>query len=573
MFVGLNTTGAGRVSSDVTIKFASDGSGTSGLGITELPSQTFNVSGSVDATVFRLAQPSQHTPEPVNFGNIRIGASASRALAISNLSPNDGFSEKLNASISRESSDVTASGAFTLLNAGASNISSLQVGIDNSRAGAKSGTATIALASDGTGTSGLGITTLPSQTVNVLGNVYRLANGIVNTPTITLAARVGDANQTRSISVINSSPDAFTEGLKVTATTGSPGVTISGSINNLAAGETDNSSINVGISTLSAGVITASVGLNLISTGEGTTGESDMSIKTDNVAVNGKIYLAAAANVKNTVFDFGILHVGDLVGAKSVGVTNTATRGALNDLLVANLRSASEPFTALGTSAVVAAGETDVTSIQLGLDTTSAGRFSGSAELTLTSHNSDMADLELGQIEIDLKGQVNNFANPVFAFLNGTGRLTQSGDQTFVLDLGIVRKGGSAVATELSIINDMIGPVDLLDGTFRFDPGLDFEFAGFTAFTDLDGGDMFRGLLVSLDTNLLGTFEDILTLDSVGHNASGFRGDLPNFTLIVRGRVVDGTSVPEPGTIFLFVLGIFGVYVTGRKQFRARNQN
>ena len=243
------------------------------------------------------------------------------------------------------------------------------------------------------------------------------------------------------------------------------------------------------------------------------------------------------------------------------------------DSLVATLGDTSAPFKALGTSASVAAGETDVTSIQLGLDTTRAGKFSDSAELGLVSHNSDMADLELGKVEIDLTAQVNNFANPIFAFLNGTGSLTRSGDQTFVLDLGSLRKGGGPVATELSIINDMIGPVDLLDGAFRFDPGLDFTFAGFSSFTDLDGGDVFRGLLVSLDTNLLGTFEDILTLDSVGHNASGFRGELPDFTLIVRGRVVDGTSVPEPGTIFLFVLGICGVYITGRKQFRAHNQN
>ena len=42
--------------------------------------------------------------------------------------------------------------------------------------GAKTGTATIALTSDGTGTSGLGTTTLTSQTVNIQGQVNFLAS-------------------------------------------------------------------------------------------------------------------------------------------------------------------------------------------------------------------------------------------------------------------------------------------------------------------------------------------------------------------------------------------------------------
>src|SRR5206468_342096 len=114
------------------------------------------------------------------------------------------------ASIGNASAGVTASGAFTLLAPQASNGTSLVVGIDTSSAGTRSGTATIALASDGSGTSNLGITPLPSQTVAVSGAVYRLANPQVAPPTIALAARVGDAAPSAALTVTNASPDAFT---------------------------------------------------------------------------------------------------------------------------------------------------------------------------------------------------------------------------------------------------------------------------------------------------------------------------------------------------------------------------
>ena len=51
----------------------------------------------------------------------------------------------------------------------------LSVGIDTATAGSRSGTATVALVSDGAGTSGLGTTNLASQNVSVLGQVNNYA--------------------------------------------------------------------------------------------------------------------------------------------------------------------------------------------------------------------------------------------------------------------------------------------------------------------------------------------------------------------------------------------------------------
>src|SRR5205807_1926574 len=104
----------------------------------------------------------------------------SQVLSIKNNVPNDGFSEKLDASIGSATGGVTTNGgSFNLLGAGATNNTSLAVGINTSSAGSKNGTATISLTSDGTGTSRLANTPLTSQTVNVNGQVNFFADPVI----------------------------------------------------------------------------------------------------------------------------------------------------------------------------------------------------------------------------------------------------------------------------------------------------------------------------------------------------------------------------------------------------------
>src|SRR5258706_7757535 len=297
MVVGINTAAAGIVSGTVTVNLASDGSGTSGLGITSLGSQNVGVSADIQSvSVFRLANPVINTPQPVAFGNVRVGASASQALSITNNVPNDGFSESLNASAGVTSGGVTASGAFNLLTAGATNNSSVLVGINTATAGNKSGTATINFVSDGTGTSGLGQTQLLAQDVNVTGSVFRTAAPTLNTPTLNLAARGGDVSPTTAVSLTNSAAnDGFGEGLKASLGAAPAGFTTTGAIANLAAGGTDASSLKVGLVTTSAGTFGGTAAGSLTSTGAGTSGLSDLSLGTQNVRVNGAVYTPAVA--------------------------------------------------------------------------------------------------------------------------------------------------------------------------------------------------------------------------------------------------------------------------------------
>jgi hypothetical protein len=570
MIVGLNTSAAGNVSGTQVINFASDGTGTSGLGITALASQTIGVSGDIttSGSVFRLASASPATPNPVNFGALRINSTAEQTLSITNTATDDGFSEKLNASISSNAAPVTASGAFNLLAAQATNGSALRVGIDTSSAGAKSGSATIALVSDGDGTSGLGTTNLAPQTVNVSGDVYRLANPTLNTTDVTLVARRGDAAPSAAISVTNSSPDSFTEGLKAGFASATPatGFGASGSITNLAAQGTDASSLQIALNTSSAGSVAGSAQVNFVSTGAGTTGAADISVGSQVVSLAGKVYEKAVAQVNTALVNFGIVHKGDVVTAKNVSVTNSAPVAALNDTLQGSfINMPVGPFGGSGSVNGLAAGQTDASSLLVSLDTTSAGVFTqGGDRLQFASHNEDMADLGLGNSALTLQAQVNNYADPNFSKTSGTGSLSGGGFD-FLLDFGTLTEGSGMVSALLQLANDVSGPADLLDGAYSFALN-EFLKTGFDAFSGLGAGDSQSGLRISLDTRSIGSFSDTIVLAAVGHNGSGYSADFKDIRLTVQARVeAGGSEVPEPGTLLLLTIAMAIIVLQRRR--------
>src|SRR6266851_4176278 len=291
LVVGLNTTTAGAKSGTATITLASDGTGTSGLGLTALPAQTVTVSGNV----FRLAAPSAHTPEPVTLANVHVGDTAQRALSLTNQAANDGFSEKLNASVGGATTGVTATGSFSLLGPQATDNTSLVVGLDTSTAGTKSGTATLTLQSDGAGTSGLGTTALPAQTVNITGNVFRLAQANTLSPVNFGVVHVGDTVQ-QALSVSNiAANDGFSEKLNASfGGTSDARITASGAMSLLAPGTTNNSSLLVGLDTSAAGVVNGTATVNFQSDGTGTSGLGLTNLPSQNVGVSGDIQLTAS---------------------------------------------------------------------------------------------------------------------------------------------------------------------------------------------------------------------------------------------------------------------------------------
>src|SRR5262249_19693333 len=123
-----------------------------------LPAQTLTVTGVITAAAgFIKAVASAHTPEPVAFGHVHLGAAVKQALTISNTAPAGRSTENLDGTLSTAATGFTATGSFTELAGGATDSISLVVTMNTASTGIKDGTATLTLASDGTGIDTAGI--------------------------------------------------------------------------------------------------------------------------------------------------------------------------------------------------------------------------------------------------------------------------------------------------------------------------------------------------------------------------------------------------------------------------------
>jgi len=276
----------------------------------------------------------------------------------------------------------------------------------------------------GATTSGFAALALASQAVNVSGNVYRLANpGVQNA--LVLAARVGDALPSRSITVSNVSPNAFTERLNASLGTVSPAFSSSGVITGLQAASSSNALGFTLNSTALAGSTTGTAAVNLVSSGAGTTLAPDAALGTATVALRG------------------------------VSVSNTAG-GALADGLRAKQGVSGAPFVPVGGVAGLAAGGTSASGLLVGLNTGSAGMFNGSSTVSFTSQNPDMADLALGTASVTLRGQVNNIAQSTLQRTAGAGTFGNVG-LNYTLNFGTLAQGAAPVSALLSLANTATG--------------------------------------------------------------------------------------------------------------------
>jgi hypothetical protein len=570
MTVSVNTSAAGSVNGAIAVNFVSAGAvnGVSnGLGTLGVGSVDYGVQGLIQANVINTASPVINN-SLIALGNVRVGATSPTGFVSVTNQAGTPPQAALNASISGNA-PVTASGSFNLLDPGATNNSSLQVGMNTAAAGAVNGTATIAFVSDASNVGNCApncLLNLASQNVNVTGAVYRLANPTLNTPSVSLAARVGDAAPSAGVSLTNSSPDAFTEGLKASVASTPAGFTGSGAIANLAAQGTDSTTLRVALNTGTAGTFSGNAALALASTGAGTTGAPDEALPGQSVAVTGKVYTPAAASVAPAALDFGIVHVGEAVAAKAVTVANVAPMSALNDVLQGSI-AAGGAFNASGTlGAGLAAGASDSTSLTVGLSTALAGIYAGTATVSLVSHNDDMADLALDGALVQLAGQVNNYANPAFVKTGGSGTLGGVGN-AFTLDFGTLTLGSGIASSALAVLNDVFGPADLLSGTFDISASDDFLLGGFTDFSGLAAGQLFAGLLASFDAAALGRYTDTVLLHARGSNASGFE-ELFDLSLVLVADVRQAGAVPEPGTMALVTLALATLAALRRRDRR-----
>jgi hypothetical protein len=580
MTVNVNTAVPGVVNGSIPIDFFSAGTvgGAPIAGLAEIGvgSAPFGVQGTIEAVgnVIDQARPVTNgvaSPNAVNvnLGNLRIGNAASQSLSVLNQATGN-QQAALNATIASNGAPITAAGSFALLAPGATS-NALSVGIGNAApAGPNNGTATISFVSDANNVGNCAPNcqlNLAPQTVNVTANVYRLANPALNTPEVTIAARVGDpVAANRPVPITNASPDIFTEGLNV-AITGATGNAQhnGGSITNLIAGGTNNAAITVGLaSTAAAGLTQATVGLAFGSTGAGTTGAPDAGAGTASVTVNGRIYTPAAGRLGAPVLDFGIVRVGDNV-TRNAEVGNTAATTALNDTLRALLSGLSGPFGGNGSVGGIAAQASS--SLPITLDTAAAGLFSQSGTVSYLSQNPDMADASGGPNQnLQVLAQINNLANADFDLLAGLGLLTQSGSD-YLLNLGNIVVG-SNVTSMLQLDNDVLGPADdLANGAFDLSAVDDFALAGWNPLALLAPGQAAGGLSVSFVAGNVGLFEDQVLFGGRSVNASDPAGIAQTRRLIIRANVIDaGGTVPEPHGLPLVLAAAAAAAVARRRR-------
>ena len=373
--IALSTANTGTFTETVTLNpTGSNASGYSGA----LAAETITITGKV---VPGLAVAQVNTASPVDFGaRLRLGAaSGTQPISVSNAGATG--AEALEASIVGVSGAATASGTISQLGAGQTDTADLTVGLDSSAAGVRSGNVTIGFVSDGSTS-----TTLPSQSVQVTGTVYREATSSVSAPA-NLVFHIGDPGLAH-LSVQNTAAiDGFSEKLRATTTGVAGGLTgATGSTGLIAAGGTDGSDLSVSFSTAQAGTVSGSVTVDLQSDGTGTDGFATDELGTTAVAVSATVdnYAQAALEKLNGegtlsesngsyVLDLGTLGMGSGKHKVQLGYrTARADRRTCCPVSSPSPATAGSPIRACLVSPLIGAGQADQAP-QISLDTSSGG--------------------------------------------------------------------------------------------------------------------------------------------------------------------------------------------------------
>ncbi|MBV8778350.1 MAG: choice-of-anchor D domain-containing protein, partial [Alphaproteobacteria bacterium] len=185
------------------------------------------------------AQANLNTPDMIVFPNVRVGTAESRTISVSNTATAPAGDLDVSATAS---GDATVAGSISLLAPGATDVSSIAVGLNTASLGVKAGMVSLGLASD----NGAGTTQpiLPGFTINAFGSVYAKATAQI-TP-LNEIVHVHDAGSA-ALSVGNADPahptldpnGLFTENLIASAGAATGGFTASGTTGEIAKNKSD----------------------------------------------------------------------------------------------------------------------------------------------------------------------------------------------------------------------------------------------------------------------------------------------------------------------------------------------
>jgi autotransporter family porin len=370
-------------------------------------------SGTVDLELYRLATANTITT-PVNLGNVRVGGTfGTSALSIQNTAAAT-FSEGLNATQGSTTGSASVSGTDITNLAGGASSSTISVGLggnaNTGTAGAKTGTVTIGLASNGTN-SGYANTSLTGQTITVNGAVYNPASAAASQTVTTLNTRV-NASVSSSMSITNtgaaSAPYQETLGTTGFSATSS-GFTATGSATGVAT--SGSGSLTVGMDANAvAGAYSGSTTLGLRTEEVNSSGLGNLGIASQTVNINVNVYHFAQALLSQTGgagtltglnLDFGDGLQLNTDYVATLQFANTAFgNAAFQDTLSGNYTG----FTGTGFSTTAAnfsgVAANSANSFTITFNTGSEGTFTGSINMT---GNSDEAVAGLGSLALGMQ--------------------------------------------------------------------------------------------------------------------------------------------------------------------------
>jgi hypothetical protein len=393
----LHSIAAGVKSGTTTLGLISDGSGIDTLGTTTLAGQAVTVTG----TLFGLATAAV-SPKPLSFGQHHVGDALDGFITIANKGSVGGYYENLDASFSGTSSLVTGSGDISELAAGATNSSALELILASGTAGVKTGTATLALTSDGSGIDTLGTTALTSQVVTASSTLFNYATASTNTTAVGFGiVHVGQA-VSKDITLTNKAAvGAYSENLDASFSGTSGNFLTNGSVSELKAGSANSTSLQVTLETGAAGVQSGTTTLGLVSDGSTIDTLGTTVLNGETVTLKGTVNNYATATIE-TISGPGVLsgsgttltlNLGSVVkGAaavkETIGILNSAIGPA--DSLDGSLSlTGTTGFVNSGDQAFTnkAAGAADTSPI-ITLTTGTIGTYTETIVVTTTGTNS-----------------------------------------------------------------------------------------------------------------------------------------------------------------------------------------
>ena len=542
----IDTSTAGAKTGTATLTLASNGAGVDGRGVTALPNQTVTLTGGVYA--YAIGSVASST---VNLGHQHVGA-ASALITVSNIAATGGFSEALDAMFTAATGSATGTGTASLIAAGAGNTTSLSVGLSPAAGGVATGSETLTYVSDGTGTSGLGTTTLGTQAISVTGTFYNDALGKLASTTLAFGNHhVGDRVAAKTLTVINGAPTGgFSEKLDA-GVTGTGELKGAGTVTALAAGTSNNSSLTIGETASVAGTIGGTAVVGLVSDGAGTSGLGTTVLASQTITVTGANYnLATGVAANGGTISLGVIHAGTAAPG-ALGVTDGAAAGAYSESLDAGLATAAAGLSVAGTVTGLLAGATDSTHLQVSVTTAATGAYTGTATLGLVSDGAGTSGLgttALASQTVTVTATVDNYAVAAFEDPSGPAITGTSTNET--INLGSALQGSNALSLTLGVLNAATGLSDLLGGTLTSAGGAGFTDSGLGMFSGLSAGQDEHAQSVVLSTGTTGIFTETVVLASAGSNASGYSGALANETLTITG-----TITPSVFTTYTLALG------------------